>query len=139
MSVSSFSKGAIAAVPHQLARFIVAGALGTTAHYVLLIGLVEMLHWRPVIASSAGMLIGASINYVLNRNFVFRSQASHYRGLPRFLTVAASAFGLNALVMAVAAESTALPYLAAQVLSTGIVTMMTFAAHRAWTFDEQRG
>jgi putative flippase GtrA len=136
MSASSLPERAISSVPHQLVRFIAAGAVGTTAHYVLLIGLVELSGWRPAIASSAGMLLGAAINYVLNRNFVFRSRASHYRGLPRFLTVAAIAFSLNALVMTVATEGAGLPYLVAQVLSTGIITMMTFAAHRAWTFGQ---
>ena len=53
-------------ITRQFITFSSIGVIGTTAHYITLIILVEILTLMPVIASSCGAIIGALVNYTLN-------------------------------------------------------------------------
>ena len=43
-------------------RFAMVGALGTLAHYSLLLALVEVAGAEPVVGSVAGFVLGARVN-----------------------------------------------------------------------------
>jgi putative flippase GtrA len=121
----------------QFLRFVAVGAIGTAAHYAVLIVGVERLGVRAVAASSAGALLGAIVNYSLNRRHTFGSERPHREALPRFMLIAALAFAMNALLMA-ALLSWHLHYLAAQIVTTGVVLLFNFLANRSWTFQTPR-
>lgn len=108
------------------------GALGTVGQYLVLIALVSYRVSGPVLASSIGMLVGACINYALNYRFTFRSNAGHHRVAPRFFLIASVGLGLNAAAMALLTPL--LPYLAAQVLTTCTVLLLTYTANSVWAF-----
>ncbi len=124
-------------IPPMLAQFVRyagAGAIGTAAHYALLVALVQGLQAGAVVASTVGAIAGACINYALNHRFTFASEASHRRALPRFAAVAAAGIVLNALVMAGVLALAGPPYLVAQVAATLAVLAAGYFANRAWTF-----
>ena len=83
----------------QFVRYAGAGAIGTAAHYALLIGLVQLAHMGAVAASTAGAVTGALVNYALNHRYTFASARRHRDAMPRFLLVAILGIALNALVM----------------------------------------
>ena len=56
------------------------------------------------------------------------------RRLSRFTLVAAVGFGLTYIFMSLLVNGAGIPYLPAQVATTGIVMLWSFAAHRLWTF-----
>ena len=118
----------------QFLRYAGAGAIGTGLHYAVLIALVQLARAGPVIASTAGAVCGALVNYALNHRFTFASERSHRRALPRFALVAVCGVALNALVMAVVLAVAGPHYLVAQVVATGAVLAAGFLANRAWTF-----
>jgi len=118
----------------QFLRYAGAGAIGTSLHYAVLIGLVQLARAGPVIASTAGAVCGALVNYALNHRFTFASDRPHGRALPRFALVAVAGVALNALVMAVVLAAAGPHYLVAQVIATGTVLAAGFLANRAWTF-----
>ena len=118
----------------QFVRYAGAGVIGTAAHYAVLVGLVQIAHAGVVAASTAGAIVGAGINYLLNHRFTFASGQSHRRALPRFAAVAAFGVVLNALVLATVLALAGPHYIVAQVIATLAVLLAGYLANRAWTF-----
>lgn len=119
----------------RLIRFGMAGAVGTLAHYALLLGLVEGLGTRPMTGTAAGSLLGALVNYMLSRRLVFASVRRHREALPRFLLVAASSLVLNGALMFVMVEKLGWHYLLSQVFTTGLLLLWNYIANARWTFS----
>jgi putative flippase GtrA len=118
----------------QFVRYAGAGVIGTAAQYAVLIALVQGAQVGVVAASTAGAIVGAGINYLLNHRFTFASRESHGRALPRFAAVAAGGIALNALVVAGMLALVGPHYLVAQVVATLAVLAAGYLANRAWTF-----
>ena len=121
----------------ELIRFLVfaaLGALGTLAHYAVLIGLVEAGVTGPALATGLGAVVGALVNYVLSRRLAFGSTRAHREALPRFLLVAGIGILLNPLLLAALLAWTGWPYLACQLLVTLGLLAVNYAIHSRWTF-----
>jgi putative flippase GtrA len=118
----------------QFIRYAGAGAVGTAVHYVILIALVQLAGAGSVAASTAGAIMGALVNYALNRRYTFASRREHRHALPRFFAVAGAGVLLNAAVLAVLVAAIPVHYLALQLVATGTVLGAGFAANRRWTF-----
>jgi putative flippase GtrA len=119
---------------NKLLRFAIVGGIATLVQYGTLIMSVERWHWHAVVASSAGYLLSAAANYLLNYYFTFRSGNQHRVAAVRFAIVAAAGLTLNALLMALLAEKLRLPYLWAQVLATVGTLIWNFWANSKWSF-----
>ena len=119
---------------HRVLRFAAVGAVGTLAHYSLLLALVEGAGVDPVAGSVAGFVFGALVNYTMNRRLVFRSDRAHAEAMPRFFAVAGIGLLWNALLMYLLAELAGLHYLLAQVLTTGLLMLWHYAGNALWTF-----
>ncbi|CAN5375722.1 hypothetical protein BH09PSE6_BH09PSE6_28250 [soil metagenome] len=118
----------------RLAQYALVGGVGTGAHYFTMIALVEGAGFDPLKGSIAGSFVGAIVNYLLNRRFVFTTQRAHHEALPRFLLIAGIAVALNALLMQGWLAYTTLPYLLAQLLTTALLLVFTYAGNAIWTF-----
>ncbi len=115
-------------------RYALVGAVGTAAHYLVLLVLVERIGLAPTLATTFGFATGAVVNYFLNFRFTFRSSRSHQVALPRFLVVAAGGMLLNSGIMAFGVDVLRLHYMIPQVCATGTVVLCTFWVNRIWTF-----
>jgi putative flippase GtrA len=118
----------------QFSGFVAVGFVAVGVHYALLIGLVEIFGMGAVPAALAGYSAGGTVSYVLNRRHVFRSNRPHEEAVTRFIIVVTVGFGLTYLFMLLLAQKARLPYLLAQMMTTGIVLFWNFAAHKMWTF-----
>jgi len=118
----------------QFTKFAGVGAIGTVAHYVVLVGLVNLAGTNPVFASGVGAMVGASVNYVLNYRHTFDSKARHRDAAPKFVIVALVGILINMLVMLVLVAILGVYYLVAQILATGVVLGWNFLGNRFWTF-----
>ncbi len=118
----------------QLIKFAGVGVLGTFAHYLVLILVVELFHTDIVIASSLGALTGAIVNYILNYKFTFRSNKQHSEAFIKFLLVAGVGFGFNGLLMGIFTHMLEWFYLFSQIVTTLIVLIWNFIGNRLWTF-----
>jgi putative flippase GtrA len=125
---------AAAAGLRQVGWFGTIGATATALHYLVLIGLVELLDAGPTVASSAGYVAGGTLNYLLNKRVTFRSPAPGHRAVPRFVAVALVGAAANATVVWFATAILATPYLLAQVIATALVFVWNFLANKHWTF-----
>jgi len=118
----------------QFSSFAGVGLIATGVHYALLICLVEFAHASAPSAAFAGSILGALVSYTLNRRHTFRSDLPHRQTGVRFALVALGAAGLTYFLMSLFVKVAGAPYLPAQVVTTGIVMLWTFLAHRMWTF-----
>lgn len=118
----------------RLLRFAAVGAVGTLAHYALLLVLVEGAGSNPVVGSAAGFVLGALVNYGLGRVFVFRSDRAHVEALPRFFAVAGAGLVFNALLMHLLTHELGVHYLLAQIATTALLLLWHYAGNAVWTF-----
>ncbi len=117
------------------ARYTLTGGIATAVHYGVLLGLVEAGHIAAGWAAAVGAAAGALVAYLGNRRFVFAgSGASHRQALPRFLTVAALGAAVSGLVVWLGSTALGVHYLAAQVVATVLVLVLTYRLNRAWSF-----
>jgi putative flippase GtrA len=124
------------ALARQFAAFFGVGLVAAIVHYGLLISLVEGYRMDPVPAALAGYVAGGIVSYLLNRRHTYASDRPHVEATWRFAIVAIIGFGLTWAGMAILVRGLAVPYLAAQLVTTGIVLFWSFLAHKFWTFRE---
>lgn len=117
----------------QFLKFAAGGAVGTACHYATLVLWVEVLGGAVVPGALAGFCVGALVNYLIARRFVFRSDRPHRAALPRFGLVAATGAAINTGIVA-GLSGAGLHYLAAQVVATVAVLVWNYLLNRAWTF-----
>jgi putative flippase GtrA len=104
------------------------------AHYGLLIALVEGGGFHPVPATLAGYAVGGLVSYALNRRHTYESSRPHREATWRFAVVAFIGFLLTWFLMHAFTVWLDGPYLPAQLLTTGVVMLWSFMAHKIWTF-----
>lgn len=122
------------AVAARFIRFALVGVCGTAAHYGVLTLVVELLAIPVPAATTAGFVVGALVNYALNRRFTFRSSVDHGAALPKFFSIAAVGAVLNAGIVSWLLPRWHVHYLVIQLLATGIVLVWNFAGNQLWTF-----
>ena len=123
---------------NQLKRFLAVGLLATTVHFLVLMSCVEFLAMNVAIASATGFLLGLVVNYWLNRNYTFSSNAPHSITAIRFGAVAGTGFLINTLMMTFLDGIGWLPYLQAQCVTTGVVLVWNFLCNALWTFKSEK-
>jgi putative flippase GtrA len=126
-------------ISRQFSMFVVVGVAAAVIHYGALIALVEIWAVRPVPATLAGYVAGGVVSYALNRRHTYESDRPHEEAGWRFATVAGVGFVLTSIFMYLLHDVAGLHYLFAQVLTTGVVLVWSFLAHRLWTFGAAKG
>jgi putative flippase GtrA len=122
----------------QFFKYGAAGAIGTAAHYVVLIFLVESLDMQTVHATSVGFIVGSVINYHLNRRYTFRQARVASFAYGRFLLIAIIGALINNLKVKWLLDNVAMHYLFAQLIATAVVLVWGFLANAMWTFRTVR-
>ena len=125
------------ALARQVSAFFGVGIAAAIVHYGLLVSLVEGYRMDAVRATLVGYIGGGIVSYLLNRRHTYASDRPHREAGWRFAAVALVGFGLTWLFMALFVRGLALPYLPAQVVTTGLVLVWSFVAHKLWTFREK--
>ena len=118
----------------QFTKFAGVGAIGTVAHYFVLVVLVSLAGTNAVLASGLGFAVGAIVNYTLNYKCTFNSSERHQVAAPKFLSVCLVGISLNLLIMYALTSALGVYYLLAQVIATGVVLIWNFLGNRFWTF-----
>jgi putative flippase GtrA len=120
--------------PIRFVRYAMFGGVGTAAHFAVLVLLVQGASAGPVLASTAGAVVGLAVNYALNHRFTFASERRHAQAFPRFAAVAVAGMAVNAALIAALVHGAGTHYVLAQVCATLAVLVLTYLGNRAWTF-----
>ena len=118
----------------QFTAFFGVGLAAAVVHYGLLIALVEGADIDPVPATLAGYVAGRLLSYWLNRKHTYESDRPHREATWRFALVALVGFLVTWFLMHAFTVWLDGPYLPSQIITTGVVMLWSFMAHKAWTF-----
>ena len=122
------------ALARQFSSYVGIGFGAAAIHYTVLIALVEGFGLQPVLAALIGYSTGGILSYRLNRRHTFGSERPHREAIWRFSLVAGVGFVLTYVAMFTFVDVLHQPYLAAQVVTTGMTLVWNFSANRFWTF-----
>jgi putative flippase GtrA len=122
----------------QFSSFLMVGGVATAAHYAVFLGLMNLFHVAPVPAALSGFVLGALVNYTLNRRHTFKTDRTHVQAGWRFAAVATTGFCITWILMRALTLNLSVPPLAAQIFTTGFNLVVNFVVHRLWTFRAAR-
>ncbi|GIE80203.1 hypothetical protein Aph02nite_61530 [Actinoplanes philippinensis] len=118
----------------RIARYGVSGVLSALTHFTVGLAANVLLGLPAVLASSLGFAASIAVSYVLQRTWVFRSGTAHTVTGPRFLTVTAAAFGLNAAVLWAGVSLLGGPFPVVQAVAILLIPVLNYLLHSRWTF-----
>jgi putative flippase GtrA len=118
----------------RLVRYGISGGASALTHFGVLVLLAEVLHVWPVAASTAGFVASIVVSYLLQKAWVFRSDATHAVAGARFLTVTAVAFGINTTVVWCGTEVLHAPYGWVQMVALCLIPLVNYTLNSRWTF-----
>jgi putative flippase GtrA len=119
-------------IAKQFIRYASFGVVGTAAHFVVYIALVNAA-FGVILSSVAGFVVGALTNYWLNYHYTFTSDQPHHQAMTKFFTVAIIGLTINTSIVFML-DRMQWHYLLAQIAATAIVLAWNFTANRLWTF-----
>lgn len=126
----------------RFALFLGIGGFCTLLQFVLLIAFVESQLMQEVYASAAGYMLSSIVNYWANYHYTFKSSSKHKETFPKFVVAVAIGLSTNTALFAAFLfifENYFLlpwgePYMAAQILATGITLVLNFLIHKIWIY-----
>lgn len=122
------------AVARQFRTFFAVGLVAAATHYGLLVSLVEGYRIDPVPATLVGYVAGGIVSYLLHRRLTYASERPHGEAGWRYAVVSGAGFLMTWGLVALLLRVVGLPYLLAQLLTTGVMLFWSFAANKLWTF-----
>ncbi|MDR1226689.1 MAG: GtrA family protein [Prevotellaceae bacterium] len=119
----------------QLIKFCVVGGSGVFVDFGATYLCKEVLRLNKYLSNSAGFMLAATSNYVLNRWWTFESDnpdiSSEYL---KFVGIAIVGLGLSNLVIYVLAERFRLNFYLSKLFAIGMVTLWNFFMNYFFTF-----
>lgn len=116
----------------QFTGFSLIGVVNTLLHLMVVTGLVELFSVHPIPANGMAFITANLFSFWANSRWSFRVAVTRQRYL-RFLAV--SLLGLFVSLLAIAiSEALQWHYLAGVLLSFVFLPLITFLAHRHWTW-----
>ena len=114
-------------------RFVMVGGLSVVVDAGMLVLLHGVLHiWLPV-ATALAFAGAFVVNFGLNRIWAFGSNGAVGRQLGRYLTLVAANLALT-VILVPTLTWLGLPYLAAKLLTTGVLSVANYLISRRWIF-----
>lgn len=116
----------------QFTGFSLIGVVNTLLHLMVVTGLVELFSVHPIPANGMAFITANLFSFWANSRWSFRAAVTRQRYM-RFLAV--SLLGLFVSLLAIAvSEALQWHYLAGVLLSFVFLPLITFLAHRHWTW-----
>jgi len=118
----------------QFVKFGIVGVSNTLLTFLVYTLLLKVFGVWYLAASAVGFMVGAINGFLLNRRWTFKGHIGDALTPLRWTVVQACGLGLNLALLYVLVDRVSLDKLLAQACATGVVTVLTFTANRAWTF-----
>lgn len=122
------------AVVVQFVKFGIVGVSNTLVAFAVYTVLLKVFGVWYVAASGIGFAVGAVNGFLLNRRWTFREHDGDALTPVRWAIVQTCGLGLNLGLVYLFVHDAGLDELVGQIPATAIVTVLTFAANRSWTF-----
>jgi putative flippase GtrA len=118
----------------QFLKFGIVGVSNTLLAFAVYTVLLKVFGVWYVAASGIGFAVGAVNGFLLNRRWTFREHVGDAFTPVRWAIVQTCGLGLNLGLVYLFVHDLGLDELVGQIPTTAIVTVLTFAANRSWTF-----
>jgi putative flippase GtrA len=118
----------------QFSKFAIVGVSNTLLTLLVYTFLLKVVGMWYLAASAIGFIAGATNGFLLNRRWTFREHVGDALTPVRWAVVQGCGLALNEGMLYVLVQDLHLEKVLAQVAATGVVTVSTFLANRAWTF-----
>jgi putative flippase GtrA len=118
----------------QFLKFGIVGVSNTLLAFAVYTILLKVFGVWYVAASGIGFAVGAVNGFLLNRRWTFREHSGDALTPVRWAIVQSCGLMLNLGLVYLFVHDAGLDKLVGQIPATAIVTVLTFAANRSWTF-----
>lgn len=118
----------------QFLKFGIVGISNTLLAFAVYTLLLKVFGVWYVAASGIGFAAGAVNGFLLNRRWTFREHVGDALTPVRWAIVQTCGLALNLGLVYLFVHELGLDELVGQIPTTAIVTVLTFAANRSWTF-----
>jgi putative flippase GtrA len=118
----------------QFVKFGTVGVSNTLLTFIVYTLLLKVFGVWYLAASAIGFLVGAINGFLLNRRWTFKEHVGDALTPVRWGIVQGCGLALNEGILYLLVDGARLDKLLSQALATGVVTVLTFLANRAWTF-----
>jgi putative flippase GtrA len=119
----------------EFLRFIASGGAATLSHW-LTMALLIVAGTAPSMATAVGAVVGAGVNYQLQKAYAFRSANSHRVALPRYVTACVLLWLTNLLLFVALHRLLQLSVVMAQFATTAFVALLSYWLYRHMVFNE---
>ena len=116
----------------QFTGFSLIGVVNTLLHLMVVTGLVELFSVHPIPANGMAFITANLFSFWANSRWSFRAALTHQRYM-RFLVISLLGLFVSLLTISVS-EALQWHYLAGVLLSFVFLPLITFLAHRHWTW-----
>jgi putative flippase GtrA len=123
-----------AALVVQFLKFGIVGVSNTLIAFAVYTVLLKVFGVWYVAASGIGFAVGAVNGFLLNRRWTFREHVGDALTPVRWAIVQTCGLGLNLGLVYLFVHDLGMDELVGQIPTTAIVTVLTFAVNRSWTF-----
>jgi putative flippase GtrA len=120
-------------------RFATVGASGVVVNALLLLFLVERLHWPVLLASLLSIEVSTITNWSLNRSWTWRDRAGGWSSLGRYHAVAIGGMAIQWTVLGFAVHALGVHYLVGSLLGVAAATAWNFLGNDRLAFALQDG
>lgn len=118
----------------QFLKFGIVGVSNTLLAFAVYTLLLKVFGVWYIAASGIGFAVGAVNGFLLNRRWTFREHSGDALTPVRWAIVQSCGLVLNLGLVYLFVHDAGLDKLVGQIPATAIVTVLTFAANRSWTF-----
>jgi putative flippase GtrA len=135
MSLSSsaqFTRAYRALFAVRVLRYAFVGGCAALVQISLLTIFVEILHLKPLLASTMALAVSVTVNYSLQHRVTFKSKSRHVVAAPQFLLFTLGTLVANAVLFS--GLLSILPYLAAQIVTLAAIFPVNYYLNRTITF-----
>jgi putative flippase GtrA len=133
----SLATGAARSRSHVVVQFVKFGIVGvsnTLLTFIVYTVLLKVFGVWYLAASAIGFIAGATNGFLLNRAWTFREHVGDSLTPVRWAIVQSCGLAINEGMLFLFVTEAHLDKLLSQAFATGVVTVTTFFANRAWTF-----
>ncbi|KAF7598161.1 MAG: hypothetical protein CGU28_13820 [Candidatus Dactylopiibacterium carminicum] len=114
-------------------RFCAVGVANTGLHLLVVLVLVEWLHWRPSLGNALAFVCANLFSFAVNSRWTFAGSKGGFGRYPRFLAVSLSGLLISWASVEIA-QWLALHYLVGVVGSVGLVALSGYVLNRLFVF-----
>ena len=115
-------------------RYFIVGVLALGIHLAILTLLVELARLDPTVSTTIGFLVASVFNYALQYYWTFDATGKHASRFARYCAVTAITTGINSGIFWTLYDIFTLPYILAQIVTTGVIFLLNYEANRRFTF-----